>query len=126
LKARIPYVIAVVISMVLGYSSRRYADSLPAFIAEHFGDALWASMIYFGFRAIGVNKNLFWAGGISVIFCFGIEFSQLYQVDWMNEIRSTFVGALVLGSGFLTVDLIRYSVGIMIALIVDRYFVQKT
>lgn len=125
MKPRIRYAIAVVITMVLGYSSRSFADSLPGFVAEHFGDALWACMIYYGFRTIGVHKNLFWAAGASLIFCFGIEFSQLYQADWINEIRRTFIGALVLGNGFLTVDLIRYSVGIMFAIIVDRYFIFK-
>jgi len=125
MKARIPYVAAVLITMVLGYSTRSFADSLPKFVAEHFGDALWASMIYFGFRTVFVKKNLLWAAGASVIFCFGIEFSQLYQAAWINGIRSTFIGALVLGSGFLAVDLVRYSVGILFAVLIDRYLIHR-
>ena len=117
--------IAAVIAMILGFSTRKFAGVLPAFVAEHFGDALWASMIYFGVRAVWVHKKLRWAALISVLFCFGIELSQLYQADWINGIRSTFFGALVLGSGFLTVDLARYSAGIVLALLIDGYISKR-
>ncbi|MGM0883366.1 MAG: DUF2809 domain-containing protein [Bacillota bacterium] len=122
MKARILYIIAILIVMVLGISSRAFADSLPVFVGEHFGDALWASMIYFGVRAVWSNRSFIWAGLISVLFCFGIEFSQLYQADWINAIRSTIIGSLILGRGFLTVDLVRYSGGILLSLLIDRYF----
>lgn len=125
LKARLPYLIAVAIVMVLGFSSRTFAAALPTFIAEHFGDALWASMIYFGVRMLRVNKRLPWAALISVLFCFGIEFSQLYQADWINGIRGTFLGALVLGSGYLTIDLLRYSAGIILSLLLDGSFSKR-
>lgn len=124
LKARISYTIAVLIVMVLGFSSRAFAGSLPVFVAEHFGDALWASMIYFGVRAVWSGKSFIWAGLISVLFCFGIEFSQLYQSDWINGIRSTEFGSLVLGRGYLTVDLARYGAGILLTLLVDGYFLK--
>nr|WP_223285205.1 DUF2809 domain-containing protein [Paenibacillus sp. PL91] len=126
MKARLPYFIAVIVTMILGFSSRRFAEALPVFAAEHAGDALWASMIYFGVRAVGVQKSLLWAALISLIFCFGIEFSQLYQAQWIRSIRSTFIGALVLGSGFLAVDLARYSAGIILSLLIDGYFSKRS
>lgn len=49
-----------------------------------------------------------------------MEFSQLYQGDWINTIRDTSLGALILGKGFLGVDLIRYSIGIVIAYVIDK------
>lgn len=125
MKVKFSYIIAVLIVMVIGLCSRTYAASLPAFVAEHFGDALWASMIYFGVRAVWSNKSFIWAGLISVVFCFGIEFSQLYQADWINGIRSTKLGSLVLGRGFLTVDLVRYSGGILVSLVIDWYFSKR-
>ncbi len=122
MKAGLRYLIAVFVAMILGFSSRRYADMLPVFVAEHAGDALWASMIYFGIRLLWVRKSLLWAALVGILFCFGIEFSQLYQAEWIQAIRSTFLGALVLGSGFLTIDLVRYSVGVAVSLLLDRYF----
>jgi len=44
-----------------------------------------------------------------------VEISQLYQVEWLNNIRSTTLGRLVLGQGFLWSDIISYTVGITIA-----------
>ncbi|WP_125666476.1 ribosomal maturation YjgA family protein [Paenibacillus baekrokdamisoli] len=114
------YLAAAVVVIVLGLGSRKFPDSLPEFISSNAGDALWAIMIYLGVRAIGINKSRGFAAGVSLIFCFAIEFSQLYQADWINSIRSTLLGALVLGKGFLFVDLVRYTVGIMIAFVVDR------
>lgn len=117
---RIFYLIAVFIAIFLGICSRVFSKELPAFVAQHFGDALWASMIYYGIRCLWINRTIRQAVGFSFIFCFGIEFSQLYQADWINEIRSTLIGSLVLGRGFLAVDLVRYSVGITVACLVDR------
>jgi hypothetical protein len=112
---RITYFIAVVISIVLGLASRKFSHLLFSTVAENAGDVLWAMMVYFGFRFFLVKKNMVTAMFLSFLFSFGIEFSQLYQEDWINQIRGTLLGALILGKGFLTVDLIRYTTGIVIA-----------
>ncbi|MBB3150938.1 hypothetical protein FHS16_000972 [Paenibacillus endophyticus] len=125
MNARISYLIAALTTMLLGYGSRRYAESLPAFVSVHMGDALWASMVYFGIRMLGASVSLKRSALLSFLFCFGIEFSQLYQAEWINAIRGTTIGALVLGSGYLTVDLVRYSAGIGIAMLLDRLLLQK-
>lgn len=122
LRIRLNYIIIVIAVALLGMGSRVFADVLPLFISKHFGDALWASMIYFGVRALLINKPRYWAFGISMLFSFCIEFSQLYQADWINELRTTLLGSLVLGRGFLAVDLIRYSIGIVLSLGIDNYF----
>jgi glycopeptide antibiotics resistance protein len=111
---------AVVLTILLGLASRKYSHLLFSFIAENAGDVLWAMMVYFGFRFLLVNKSMITAFLLSFLFSFGVEFSQLYQEDWMNKIRGTLLGALILGKGFLLVDLIRYSTGIVIAYNLDR------
>lgn len=58
---------------------------------------------------------------IALIFSFTIEISQLYQADWINTIRQTTLGGLVLGHGFLLMDLASYSIGIVIAVIIDKH-----
>lgn len=117
---RIQYLITIVIVILLGLASRKYGQFLPNFIAENAGDALWAMMVYFGFRFLLVQKGILTAIGLSLLFSFGIEFSQLYQADWINEIRGTMLGALVLGKGFLVVDLYRYTGGILIGSFLDK------
>jgi hypothetical protein len=98
------YLTAMIVTIVLGLSSRKFSDQLPLLISKHAGDMLWASMVYFGFRFIFSNKSLAWASGTSIIFTFAIELSQLYQADWIIVLRNTIIGSLILGRGFLTVD----------------------
>jgi hypothetical protein len=120
----IRYAFAVLVIIILGISSRKFSSQIPFFIADNSGDILWASMVYFCFRCLFINKSLQWAFSGSLIFSFLIEFSQLYQADWINVVRNTTLGALILGKGFLMVDLIRYLVGITISYLAD-FFILK-
>ncbi|MGE7915793.1 DUF2809 domain-containing protein [Lysinibacillus xylanilyticus] len=117
---RIAYLIAIVITILLGLASRKWSHLLLSFVAQNAGDVLWAMMVYFGFRLLLVRKNILTAIVLSFLFSFSVEFSQLYQEDWINQIRGTSLGALVLGKGFLAVDLIRYTAGIIIATVFDK------
>ncbi|WP_412922786.1 DUF2809 domain-containing protein [Mesobacillus foraminis] len=117
---RIVYTVWVLILILLGLASRTYSNNLYPFLAENAGDALWAMMVYFGFRFLLIRKGIVTAIVASLLFSFAIEFSQLYQGDWINQIRGTVPGALVLGHGFIFVDLIRYTVGIFIGAIIDQ------
>jgi hypothetical protein len=94
-------------------------------LAENAGDVLWAMMVYFGFRFLFLKKSMLTAMFFSFLFSFGIEFSQLYQENWINQIRGTLLGALILGKGFLTVDLIRYTIGIFIDSCLDCLIIPK-
>jgi len=117
---RIAYLIAIVITILLGLFSRKWGILLPSFVAQNAGDMLWAMMVYFGFRLLLVSKSTLTAIWLSFFFSFGIEFSQLYQEDWINQIRGTTLGALILGKGFLAEDLVRYTVGIIVAFVLDK------
>ncbi len=118
------YLIYAVAVIFLGLASRKYSPYLPMFLSENAGDALWAMMVYFGFRFLLARKPILLSILFSLLFSFSIEFSQLYQADWINQIRSTWFGALVLGKGFLTVDLIRYTVGILLASFLDQLILR--
>lgn len=120
LRSRGLYVLMVLAAIFLGIGSREYASVLPHFIAEHFGDALWAAMIYFGLRALLVRMSILQTFLLSLGFCYAIECSQLYQAAWINNIRSTLLGGLILGQGFLYIDLVRYSAGAVGAYVLDR------
>jgi hypothetical protein len=125
LRTRVMYLLAVIVTVVLGLSSRSFAAVLPEFIVEHFGDALWAAMIYFGVRALMVRVPQLKTLVLSLAFCFAIELSQLYQADWINHVRDTLLGALVLGRGFLYVDFVRYVAGASAAYALDRMVMRR-
>ncbi|MCK6077153.1 DUF2809 domain-containing protein [Paenibacillus silvae] len=119
------YLVVVIITMAAGLASRAYGAVLPDFVREHFGDALWAGMIYYGIRMVCIQWSRARAVLISVIFSWSIEFSQMIQVPWLTELRSTLWGALILGHGFLVVDLIRYLIGIGCVYLLDRFLLSK-
>lgn len=125
LKERLLYCCICIIVIALGLSSRAFSDQLPLFVSRHFGDALWASMVYCMFRILLVNRKLRIALLWSLVFSFGIELSQLYQGEWINSIRSTVLGGLILGKGFLWIDLVRYTVGITLSYALDQWFQQR-
>ncbi|MCZ8521090.1 MULTISPECIES: ribosomal maturation YjgA family protein [Paenibacillus] len=107
-------------AMGLGLASRAYAEYLPAFAAAHLGDALWAAMVYFGCRFLFAPRGPGLSAVLSLLFSFGIEASQLYRSPWIDALRATVPGSLVLGRGFLWIDLLRYAAGIACAYALDR------
>ncbi|MEC0169332.1 DUF2809 domain-containing protein [Paenibacillus graminis] len=121
MRSKIIYSTAVLLAMIMGLGSRVFGKHLPPFAASHLGDVLWACMIYFACRVLLTRQPLSQSLLLSLCFCFGIEFSQLYQGEWINGLRATRVGGLILGKGFLWIDLLRYTVGIVFSYALDRF-----
>jgi hypothetical protein len=119
-KGRYFYAAASLIVIVLGLLSRKMSDYIPNSIDSYLGDALWALMIYFIARVIFVHKEINKVAVISLIFCFLVEISQLYHAPWIDSIRKTTLGGLVLGYGFLWSDIRAYCVGVLIGFIIDK------
>lgn len=120
MKNRIKYFIVTIIIMFMGLLSRKFMFIFPRNIAPFVGDMLWAMMVYFGFRFLFPKLNIIKSLVIAFLFSFSIEISQLYQADWINNIRNTTIGGLILGHGFLFEDLISYSIGIILGCVVDK------
>lgn len=121
MKTRLTWFILVIITIILGLLSRHIAG-IPLFI----GDILWATMIYFGFRFLFIKKSIQFIVIASLLFCYAIEFSQLYQAPWINNIRHTVIGGLILGEVFLWGDLLSYTIGVAIGVIIERGFIIIT
>ena len=58
------------------------------------------------------------------MFCYGIEVSQLYHAEWIDSIRATTLGGLVLGYGFLWSDLVAYTIGVGVGFLFE--FILRT
>ncbi|GAB3705652.1 hypothetical protein GCM10027592_38340 [Spirosoma flavus] len=78
-------------------------------------------MIFFGFATIFRRWSTRTVAIATLGFSFGIEISQLYHAAWIDSLRATRLGGLILGFGFLWSDLICYSVGVGISAMVDMY-----
>ena len=106
---RVKYFMLICIIIILGLVSRKISF-VPLFV----GDILWAIMILFIIQFLFIDIELKVLFLVSLMICYMVEISQLYQVDWLNNIRMTTPGRLVLGQGFLWSDIISYTVGITI------------
>ncbi|GAA0076483.1 DUF2809 domain-containing protein [Clostridium sp. CTA-5] len=113
------YLILTLLVMVLGLLSRKL-NHIPMFLSEYSGDTLWSLMIFLLISFIFNKKSTKFIANCSIVFSYSIELSQLYHASWIDAIRSTTLGGLVLGFGFLWSDILCYTVGILIGVILDK------
>jgi hypothetical protein len=92
---------------------------LPEFVADYAGDTLWALTAFLGVRIVFPRWPVLRICIVSLLFAFVIEFSQLYHAPWIDELRHTTAGRLVLGQGFLWSDLLCYIVGVAMGAVLD-------
>lgn len=118
--SRIQYFILIVFVIALGITSRKM-EGVPTF----FGDTLYAVMIYFGMRMLFVDFSIKKTAVLALLFCFAIELLQLYSAEWMVAIRKTTFGHYVLGQGFLWSDLGYYTLGVLIAFVLDSTWIKR-
>jgi hypothetical protein len=115
-KGRIFFLVLILVTIFAGLLSRQIA-AVPMFA----GDILWALMVYFMVKFLFIHKPIAFIVIGSLLFCYGIEFSQLYKAMWIDSLRHTLFGRLVLGDTFLWSDLLCYTVGIGIGVGVDLW-----
>jgi hypothetical protein len=111
-RSRFVYLILVGVAIAIGLVLHSRVIPMPVILRKYSGDGLWALMV---FLALGLMFNRASTGRLALAaYCFAamIEVSQLYHAPWIDSIRATMLGALVLGSTFNWPDFIAYAVGI--------------
>ncbi|ABS40708.1 DUF2809 domain-containing protein [Clostridium botulinum] len=119
---RLVYGFATFIVMFLGLCSRKLKYFIPDFLNVYLGDTLWALMIFMLFAFIFKGTKTKMVALMALAFCYLIEISQLYHSNWIDNIRKTTLGGLVLGYVFSWKDLLAYAIGIGIGIIVEGVF----
>lgn len=110
--------LALLSVIVLGLASRK----LPVFSAlfgNSPGDALWAVMVFVGLALVFPRTRTVPLAIAALSIAFAVEFLQLYQAPWIQQIRATTLGHLALGSTFYWPDLLAYTVGVGIVAAID-------
>ena len=102
-----------------GLGSRAFPFLVPASLGKYPGDALWATMVLFGLAFLRPAARPLHLAIFALSLSWLVEFSQLYQADWINSLRATRVGHLALGSTFHGADLPAYAAGVLIGLGLD-------
>ncbi len=109
-RQRLVFLVNILAIVPLGYAIR-FSHILP----EYFHDAggsiayqiFWMLLVLLIYPSANLRLTAIWV-------CIGscaIEFLQLYQPPWLQAIRATFPGRLVLGTTFLWSDFPAYFVG---------------
>lgn len=117
---RIIYLTMAIIVIILGLITRKASD-MPSLIKLYSGDISWGLMAF-----IFNKKSTLHIAIYSIIFSFGIELSQLYHAPWIDGIRNTTLGGLILGFSFLYSDLLCYTLGIGVGIVLDKIIYLKS
>lgn len=113
MRSRRAYAGWIALVIAAGLASRSSgATFVPAFVATYAGDTLWALMVFLGLGFVFPRARTVVLAGAALGIAFAVEFSQLWEVDWLDRIRATRLGALVLGKGWVATDLLCYAVGV--------------
>ena len=110
-RSRAAYLALALAAVALGLASRRFRAALPAFLGAYAGDALWAAMVFLLGAVLRSRARTSALLLGALLFAFGVELSQLYHAPWIDALRDTRLGGLVLGYDFVWSDLLCYTVG---------------
>lgn len=119
------YFFLAIIVMILGLCARRLSIFLPNWINMYLGDVLWGLMVFFVCGFLFRNSETRVVSATAIAFSFAIEISQLYHSQWIDSLRKTKLGGLVLGYEFLWSDLVSYAVGIGIGILIEKAMSQS-
>ena len=120
------YALAVLLTIAAGLASRRWPWLLPEALGKYPGDALYAVMIYWLVALVRPRDGLVRSGAVALALCFAIEGLQLWQPPWLQTIRATTLGHLVLGSHFHAPDLLAYTIGVLAAMTIEAWRVAQS
>ncbi|HWI59834.1 MAG TPA: DUF2809 domain-containing protein [Bacillota bacterium] len=102
----------MVLVTVGGLLWRSSLVTLPAPVSKYGADGLWALLVFLGGGFLFPRLSTGVTATLAIAFSFAVETSQLYHAPWIDAVRATRLGALVLGSVFNWPDFVAYAVGI--------------
>jgi Protein of unknown function (DUF2809) len=109
----------IVAVIVFGLGTHSPALPLSRTVTGYTGDAAWALAVFFGYGLLFPRLSTRKIAVLAAATSLAVELSQLYHSQWIDSIRSTTLGHLVLGSGFDPIDLVCYGAGIGIGGLIE-------
>lgn len=124
-RSRYTYAILIPAVILLGLASRSYSPPLPPWVRAYAGDVLWALAAYLTFAFLFPRLPVWGVAAAAGLLSLAVEVGQLYHAPWIDGVRRTRVGGLVLGFGFLWSDLVCYGVGIGVGALSERLWARR-
>ena len=113
------YVGLLLVTVLTGFAVHMHGHFLGGLVRDVLGDALWAAMIVWLLALALPNAKTRSIAIGAIIVCVAVELSQLLRAEWLEDVRGTMVGHLVLGSDYDTRDLFAYGAGVVAAALLD-------
>jgi len=107
-------------TIALGLASRHWPAALPAVCGKYPGDALWALMAFFGWRALRPRARTRRVALLALATSVAVECAKLWQAPWLVAFRHTAIGHLLLGHVFSWQNLVAYGLGVLAGIGLDR------
>lgn len=106
-RKRSVYIAATIAVIGLGLASRKWS-----ILGKYPGNALWA-LIFFLWGVFQPRISTMRLATYALVTSYAGEFSQSDQAPWINSIRLTTLGHLILGSTFSGRDMASYTAGVL-------------
>jgi hypothetical protein len=119
------YIVLAVLTMSCAFLSRSQLVPLPVFISTYAGDTLWALMVFLCLCILASHWKTWKISIVAILISFVGEFSQFYHAPWIDSIRYTKLGGVILGFGFKLSDLVCYSIGIFFGAFIDHLLLKS-
>ena len=125
-RRRLAALAAMLATIALGLASRRWPDALPAALGKYPGDASWALMVVFAWRALRPLARTRDVALLAMATSVAVELAKLWQAPWLVQFRHTTAGHLLLGHVFSWRNLVAYGVGVLAGAALDRLLLRAT
>jgi hypothetical protein len=109
----------------IGLSTKFYQGPFEQWVHLYAGDIFYPMFWYFLVRFVWPRFPYVWCAVSVFGFCALVEVSQLWRPAFLQTLRRTFLGAVVLGSGFDWPDFVYYAIGIGLAVGIDLWSAQR-
>ncbi|QEC66299.1 DUF2809 domain-containing protein [Panacibacter ginsenosidivorans] len=115
---RIIYLLLFAFFIWLALATRHHKEWFYPLIVKYGGDVIWAGAFLFLLRTIFINTAL-WK---LAVWCYVLgvldEVSQLIRTPFADVARTTTLGKLMFGQGFLWSDILCYAIGTLLAFLI--------
>ena len=118
------FLFIILLAGTMGVLSRMFPDHLPEFIFLYAGDTLWAFAAYFLIRFFLPVSSATGVALIAYMVSVLVEISQLARFSWLEDVRHTMAGGLMLGYGFKWSDIFCYLAGVILAALIDNFVLR--
>jgi len=124
-KLRQRLILVLILVGIIGYGTKHFCGHGHVFVNNSLGGLVYVVFWILFFKLI-FNKERdvvigFWVFLVTSI----LEFTQLIKWSVLEEIRSTFLGASLIGSSFNPYDFLYYMAGFLVGLLILRILGKK-